>query len=117
MGVQDLAELILAVHRVATDIPRRFRHRHDNVIDLVAATVSDVRPELAQRRYNLGRVPTVAFAVKQRGMSVDVVVEHNEYFARAMFYTRPTSETRWRNTLAAYTQHALLVQNIAATLS
>ncbi|WP_146099037.1 hypothetical protein [Nocardia nova] len=68
--VDDLAELILAVHDVATDIPRRLRHQYDNVIDIVAATVSDVRPEVAQRRYRLDQPPTAAFAVKQGRLGV-----------------------------------------------
>lgn len=118
VDVGDLAELILAVHDVATEIPRRFRHQHDNVIDIVAATVSDILPEIAQRRYRLGKPPTAAFAVQQRGLKVDVIVEREDGIAHASFHTRTTGpETRWPARLAEYTHHTLLAHNITATLA
>ncbi|AHH20209.1 hypothetical protein NONO_c54290 [Nocardia nova SH22a] len=116
VAAADLAELILAVHGVATGIPRRLRHQHDNVIDIVAATVSDVRPEIARRRYGLGASPTAAFAVSQRGHDVDVIIEHADGIARATFHT-DTFETHWPARLAEYTLRALLALDIDATLS
>ncbi|MEV5650984.1 hypothetical protein AB0L57_22260 [Nocardia sp. NPDC052254] len=114
----DLPELILAVHDVAIDTPRGIRRPDQNVIDIVTATVSDVNPETAQRRYRLAAPPTAAFMVSQRGGSVDVIVEHDRAFASAKFFAHATGpESRWPVRLAEQTRHALLAQDIYATLS
>ncbi|AHH19621.1 hypothetical protein NONO_c48370 [Nocardia nova SH22a] len=114
----DLPELILAVHDVAIDTPRGIRRPDQNVIDIVIATVSDVNPETAQRRYHLAAPPTAAFMVSQQGSSVDVIVEHDRAVASAKFFAHTTGpEAKWTVRLAEQTRHALLAQDIYATLS
>ncbi|MFF0496786.1 hypothetical protein ACFYU5_10310 [Nocardia aobensis] len=114
----DLAELILAVHTVVTDVPRRLRRRHDNVVDIVAATVSDIRPTDAGRRHRLLRTPAAAFAVTQRGETIDVVVEHGDTVACASFFDQtPAADTDFAAWLAEHTHDALRDRHIHSILS
>ncbi|MDR7170101.1 hypothetical protein J2W56_003852 [Nocardia kruczakiae] len=114
----DLAELILAVHTVVTDVPRRLRRRHDNVVDIVAATVSDIRPTDAGRRHRLLRTPAAAFAVTQRGETIDVVVEQGDAVACASFFDQtPAAHTDFAAWLAEHTHDALRDRHIHSILS
>lgn len=114
----DLAELILAVHTVVTDVPRRLRRRHDNVVDIVAATVSDIRPTDAGRRHSLLRTPAAAFAVTQRGETIDVVVEQGDTVACASFFDQTSADhTDFAAWLAEHTHGALRDRHIHSILS
>ena len=62
--------------------------------------------------------PTAAFVVRQRGSSVDVIVEHDRTVASAKFFAHTAgSQERWPVRLAEQTRNALLAQDIYATLS
>ncbi|MFF0454168.1 hypothetical protein [Nocardia africana] len=114
----DFAELILAVHTVVTDVPRRLRRRHDNVVDIVAATVSDIRPTDAGRRHRLLRTPAAAFAVTQRGETIDVVVERGDTVVCASFFDHtPTAHTDFAAWLAEHTHDALRGRHVHSVLS
>ncbi|WP_156055496.1 hypothetical protein [Nocardia sp. NRRL WC-3656] len=114
----DLAELILAVHTVVTDVPRRLRRRHDNVVDIVAATLSDIRPSDAGRRHRLLRTPAAAFAVTQRGETIDVVIERDDTLVSAGFFDQTSSaHTDFAAWLAAHTHDALQDRHVHSILS
>lgn len=112
--VHDLPELILVIHTIALQT----RAFHDNIIDLAPATLTDLRPALAQQRYRLNRRPVAAFAITRRALTIDVALVLEDHTAHALLFTRGGQPARdWARHLTHRTSRLLAQRHVAAELA